>query len=193
MSFSVPSIHLARLCAGLCALTIAIGCRSGSEPAEVVEAPVDVGAETGVADATESPEPDPGPAVLPAKIHAVSAEGLIPLSPDTTTEAVPPDSRFEIELPRLADVRVRLFDASDRVVPSNDTLELTGATARYVLVPAEPLVTGSNYSLLIDGQRGELATDSDGKVYAELRARLKTSGEKPAPQKKQPPKRRRRR
>lgn len=193
--FTVRTVPLMALCAGL--FVFGAACRSGSRSDDAADPAVatEVDASDGAValDAGAPPEVDPGPEMLPATVRAVTADATVELLPGEPNVDVSPESRFEVEMPRLADVRVRLFDEGDRLVPSNDKLELAGQTARYVLVPAEPLITGTRYALIIDGLRGELASDSNGKEFAELRIELKTPGEKPQPQKpaKKPSRRRR--
>jgi hypothetical protein len=100
-------------------------------------------------------------------------------------EDVSPDSRFEVDLPRLADFRVRLLDEGERAVASTDRASLT-ERLRYELAPEEPLAPGSRYALVVDGLKAELATDEQGRAYELLRLELRTSGEKPRAPSKRP-------
>jgi hypothetical protein len=93
-------------------------------------------------------------------------------------EEIALQSRFEVELPRLADFRVRLLDEADRAVASTDRAQIA-ERSRYQLVPSEPLTPGSRYALVIDGLRADLATDDRGRAFERLRVELKTRGEKP--------------
>ncbi len=88
-------------------------------------------------------------------------------------------SRFEVELPRLADFRVRLLDEADRAVASTDRAQVFSQRLRYQLVPNEPLTPGSRYALVVDGLRADLATDDHGRAFERVRIELKTSGERP--------------
>ncbi len=171
-------------------------CRTQSDPAadSTPAGSEDAGAQNAAAAVLDAGVPeDPKPARLEVKITAVSDERTVELSSAEPTEDVPPASRFEVVLPRLPDVRVRLFDEADKMVPSTDSLVLSGDTARYVLTPDEPLVTGTRYALLVDGQRGELPTDGNGTTFSDVRVELKTSGEKPKPAPAKPSRSRKRR
>jgi len=173
---------------------LAAGCRSRSS--ESADSNPSLAADVGVALATgvggsgtdDAASADGGPAEvreLGLEVRAVAADGTRrPISVDAPNELLQPETQFELEMPRMADVRVRLFDESDRIVPSNDRLEI-GSKTRYLLVPAAPLTTGSKYTLVVDGLASELATDVAGVPYAIVRIPLKTVGEKPPP----PPKR----
>jgi len=151
-------------------------------PQSAVERPsVDAGSEDqGVSSGTDEQSLDGGPVPLKAVATAVVDTERRALVAETLNESIPPGARFEVEMPRLADVRVRLFDANDRAVESNDTMEIGDAT-RYSLQPAEPLVPGSKYSLLVDGLQSEMPKDHEGREYDLVRWELKTAGEKPAP------------
>lgn len=129
------------------------------------------------------------PQTLTVVARAVTDVTSRELALDESNSAIDPQSRFELEFQRLADVRVRLFDESDRAVASTDRM-VVGQTTRYTIVPAEQLVTGSRYSLVIDGLKTDLAADERGHPFKVVRIQLKTSGEKPAPP--PPPKKRRR-
>ncbi|MGC4113417.1 MAG: hypothetical protein QM765_01840 [Myxococcales bacterium] len=139
----------------------------------------DVGIE--VVDSGPPPPPglDAGPLPLQFKARAVSDAGAFELGADAANE-IPVESRFELELGNLKDVRVRLFDEADKAVPSTDKLELGQAT-RYFLAPNEPLTPGSGYALVIDGLKNFEATDSSGKSLEVTRIGMRTLGEKPAP------------
>ncbi len=122
----------------------------------------------------------PVPLALPVTARAAvpAADAGTSLTPEVETANVAPESVFEVELPHLADVRVRLFDDAERAVPSSDRLEL-GQPTRYRLAPSEPLVPGSRYTLAIDGLKADLPTDPSGRTYNALRLPFRTSGEKP--------------
>ena len=142
-------------------------------------------ADAGHAAGDAAAPPKPLRVVARAVFDAASRE----LAVDGLNQVIEPQSRFELELPRLADVRVRLFDESDRAIASHDRM-VVGETVRYAILPAEPLVSGSRYSLVIDGLRAELATDDDGQQFRVVPIELATSGEKPPPPPKPTKKRR---
>lgn len=137
--------------------------------------PADAGTADAGAAAARWSEP---PRALNAKIRAVASGEPRALVRGGANEDVSPDSRFEVELPRLADFRVRLLDEADRAVASTDRAEIADRLS-YQLAPVEALVTGSRYALVVDGLKSEFATDDHGRAYELLRVDLKTSGEKP--------------
>jgi hypothetical protein len=149
--------------------------------------------DAGVADARAMPlagaadiEADGGtPAPRPLQItaHALTDGGVRTLSSANPTEEVPVEARFEVEVPRLSDVRVRLFDDVDKLVPSSDRLESREGFTRYNLTPVEALAPGSRYSILLDGQRAEQPTDLDGNAHEVVRLELRTAGQKVVPEK----------
>ena len=112
-----------------------------------------------------------------------SDAGVHALSPREPNLDVAPEARFEFDVQRLADVRIRLFDDSDQVVPSTDKLDSTDRT-RYRLSPTELLQPGSRYFLVIDGQRDDQPTDGAGVAYDQARIELQTAGQKPVVEKK---------
>ena len=113
--------------------------------------------------------------------RAIEADGAArELKTSDVNELVAFEARFELEMPALRDVRVRLFDEDDKAVPSTDRLEL-GPRTRYTLDPTEALLAGSRYALVVDGQSGEYPTDPAGRAYRTVRIELQIAGEKPAP------------
>jgi hypothetical protein len=146
-----------------------------------------------------APDTGPRPLSFQARAVIVTDAGVtmaIDLAPDATTE-VAPESRFELELGDLRDVRVQLFDDDDRAVPSIDRLEI-GRPTRYSLKPNEPLSAGATYALGIDGLRFDDPVDADGGVHQPARLTFRTTGDsnaapspgKPAKTKKKPKKHR---
>lgn len=96
--------------------------------------------------------------------------------------SVAPNAFMTIELPRLADVRIRLFDEAHRLVPSRDWLAIKASQTRYLLMPEAELIPGTKYFLRVDGLVDALPTANDGTTYRNTRISFLTSGEKP-PQK----------
>lgn len=136
-----------------------------------------------------SAEPAPGaelrpapPAELPVEVAALPAAGEpLPFSADLPTEGVAPESTIMLrsEL-ALVDLRVRLLDENGKLVPTRDRATVGKGTS-YEVRPAEPLVTGTNYRLEIDGQKARHPTDVEGTTYAVRTFAFRTSGEKPPP------------
>ena len=127
-----------------------------------------------------APGPDAGPTEMNLRARAITDAGVIDLAAADAATEIPVDSRFELELGALKDVRVRLFDESDKAVPSTDKLEL-GQTSRYFLAPNEPLAPGSGYALVVDGLRAWEPTDGSGKSLQPARVGMRTAGDKPMP------------
>ncbi len=175
----------------ICLVAVA-GCPRTEPPAELK-----AGAPTAQVAAAE-PEPDaaaplpdagplvvappaepPGPAPLTLTVKALSRDQERPLVRGGDNDGLPIDLKLSLELPPLKDFRVRLFDDSDKAVPSGDRSEATSESVRYLLTPAEPLTPGSRYALLVDGLSEDLPKDSAGRSYQLVRIELKTAGEKP--------------
>lgn len=76
----------------------------------------------------------------------------------------------------LDDVRFRVMDWTDSVVPSDDE-STTDAGLTYRIVFVQPLKTGRSYSLLIDAETKDTFTDERGHQYDELRIPFRISGE----------------
>jgi len=160
-------------------------------PAPITPAGLDAGTLSLDATATDADlppaQPDAAPVSLDAgrelreltiDVRTIADDAGIPLK--ASAEEVRTGATFELEMPALADVRVRLFDEDDRAVPSTDHLEL-GQVTRYRLVPSEALVAGSRYKLVVDGLRSDYPTDPAGRGFAIAHIELRTAGEKPVP------------
>lgn len=97
--------------------------------------------------------------------------------------SIDPDVFLILELPVLADVRIRLFDAFHRLVPSRDRLVVDATRTRYQLMPEVSLTPGSRYFLRVDGLIDSLPTATNGVNYRNTRISFQTSGEKPRKEK----------
>jgi hypothetical protein len=140
---------------------------AGPEDAGVVE--VDAGPPP-VVDAG----PPPGPLTLELTISVDGGE---------VTDEIDPVQQLDVRIPApLRDYRVRVFDDSDRVVPSDDTAKEADGGIDYEVVFTEPLKTGRKYRLTVEAQRGEVIDDH----YKDAERELKVRGEieKPAGSKK---------
>jgi hypothetical protein len=92
---------------------------------------------------------------------------------------------------RLRDPRVRLFDWTDKVVPSDDRPFESDAGLDYRIGLLEPLKVGRTYDLVIDAQAGGPLQDLAGGTRNDLHLTLKVRGEiAPEPGKRTPKKRR---
>jgi hypothetical protein len=172
---------------------------AGAAPVPVVAPPAGADVQTLAADAP-APEreagrlSDPGPsaATLVREAVALDPTGPIPLARDEET-VVDSAASFRVELRgEVPDGRLVLLDAADAIVPSSGTREV-GATTRFTLAPAAPLVPGSRYVLRLDGARARELQDVAGRTFAPLNLTVLVAGEPPKPEPKPAPKRKRRR
>lgn len=133
---------------------------AGAEPEEVVPAP---------------------PRPIPVSVEIHSEERVARLEAEGTSEGVPADGLVVVasEL-AFPDLRARLFDEGGRLVPSEDRAEI-GQGSRYELRPKEPLVTGTVFRLVIDGQDGSTSFDVTSVGYLGGAWVFRTEGEKPPP------------
>lgn len=131
--------------------------------------------------AAAAPEAAPA-AELPILVEAQPAVGEpIAFAEALPTEGVAPESTIVLssEL-ALVDLRVRLLDENGKLVPTRDRATVGKGTS-YEVRPAQPLVTGTNYRIEIDGQRARNPADVEGTSYAVRTFTFRTSGEKPPP------------
>jgi hypothetical protein len=66
-----------------------------------------------------------------------------------------------------------------------------GATSRFTLSPAAPLVPGSRYVLRLDGARTRELEDAAGRAFAPVSLRVLVAGEPPKPEPKPAPRKKR--
>lgn len=161
------------------------------DPPQAASPPVPgaAGAAAPVQPPAATPPLAPPPAVARASVHEPG--GTQPLSPDGET-VVDPVSSFELELGgRLTDARLVLIDGADAHVPAAASREV-GATTRFLLRPAAPLVPGSRYVLRVEGAATSDLHDAAGRAYAPRAFTLLVAGTPPPPEPKRRPKRRRR-
>jgi hypothetical protein len=76
----------------------------------------------------------------------------------------------------LDDVRFRVMDWTDSVVPSDDEATVDGGLT-YRIVFVQPLRTGRGYSLLIDAETKDTFSDARGHQYDELRIPFRVAGD----------------
>ena len=80
---------------------------------------------------------------------------------------------------RLGNVRVRLFDESDKALESNDTsADDPDGGLRYEVSLLGPLKSGHRYGLVLDAQEGVSIVDEAGRPLPEQRFELQTLGER---------------
>lgn len=179
MNFQLPKARAGLVLAACLAMAFAAACPT-PVPAGPDAAPVPQAPDIGTPDSGPPPPPglDAGPIPLQFKARAITDAGVTELVADAANE-IPVESRFELELGNVKDVRVRLFDEADKAMPSTDKLEL-GLATLYFLSPNELLTPGSAYALVIDGLKNFEATDGTGKSLEVTRIGMRTAGDKPA-------------
>jgi hypothetical protein len=105
--------------------------------------------------------------------------------------AIPPGATLELSSPlALVDVRFRVFDEEDRLLPVREQISV-GKGTQVAIAPEEPLLPGSSFRLEIAGQLNPYPTAVDGTHFGDRVLRFHTTGEKPPPP--PPPKKHRRR
>lgn len=111
------------------------------------------------------PPPPPEPVEAPFEATAVQTDGSRVALDEGGRTTLPPPERIELgsEI-AFREVRVRLLDAQDRLVPSTDTMTI-GQGTQVRLVPVEPLETGKSYKLRVDALEGSGPIDIEGTDY----------------------------
>jgi hypothetical protein len=186
------------LAAGL--LALALGACRPSSPAVNAEATVTAAAaQAPTATATPTSAPTtavpataPSAAALVLTATAVEPTGPAPLARDGET-VVDPAASFAVELATaVQDGRLVLLDAQDAHLAATHSREV-GATTRFSLAPASPLVPGSRYLLRLEGATGREMRDASGGALAPLSFPVLAAGTPPPPEPKPKPKTRTRR
>ena len=141
--------------------------------------------------APHAPAPAPSAASLLREAVALDPTGPVPLAHESET-VVDPAATFRVELAaEIPDGRLVLLDVADAIVPSSGTREV-GATTRFTLSPAAPLVPGSRYVLRLDGARSREIEDAAGRSFAPVGLTVLVAGEPPKPEPKPAPRKKRR-
>jgi hypothetical protein len=143
---------------------------------------LDGGADAGVADAgvDAGPASDPD-AGVPYQVHLwIGTDGGLEEArlPLGAAAQVEPTSRLVLEVwPRPEDARVRLFDAADQVLDSDDSASALDGGWRYQLTLPDPLKGGRTYTLVLDAEQGPGLVDARGRPLDDLRLGLQVRGE----------------
>jgi hypothetical protein len=123
----------------------------------------------------------PRPAELQLIVTATSADGGF----EVVNGEVDPVKHLGIWVPVvLSDYRLRVFDDSDRIVPSDDAAHETDGGIDYQVTFVEPLKSGRSYRLTVEAQLGpQLEGFRDVEVQFRVRGQVerepkKTSGKK---------------
>jgi hypothetical protein len=187
--------------AALAAVALACSPSPGAQrPAPADPAPSPTPSVASAAEAVPTPTPTPrtdsqpsGPLELPLTAAAAFASGREqPLERGAIT-VVEVSSHFAVEVAvALQDARLSLLDADGAMVAAAGGAEIGGKRTRFTLAPEEPLVTGSEYALRLDGALRRTAHDPEGRPYAPATWPLLTAGEKPKPEPRRGDARRRR-
>jgi hypothetical protein len=139
---------------------------------------------------TAVPATAPSAAALVLTATAVEPTGPAPLARDGET-VVDPAASFAVELATaVQDGRLVLLDAQDAHLAATHSREV-GATTRFSLAPASPLVPGSRYLLRLEGATGREMRDASGGVLAPLSFAVLAAGTPPPPEPKKRTRRRR--
>ena len=156
-------------CCGLLALTGCPDKTSGPSP------------DSGVADAPEAPKPPP-PTTFALR-SLVPDAGLAEISLEPGEKPViEPTTTLELTASRgLRNYRVRLFDAAERAMVSDDVAEESDTGLVYRIVLPQPLKTGFEYTLVVDAQTGTAFSDTLCRDVEELRTTFLIAGEKEKP------------
>jgi len=77
----------------------------------------------------------------------------------------------------LDDVRFRVMDWNDAVVPSDDEAFTEDGGYTYRMVFVQPLKPGRRYALLVDSETKDTFSDALGRQYDELRVPFRVSGD----------------
>jgi hypothetical protein len=131
-------------------------------------------------------------AALVLSASVVEPTGPAPLSRDGET-VVDPAASFTVDLAAsLPDARLVLLDGQEAHVAATHAREV-GASTRFSLSPAAPLVPGSRYLLRVEGASGREMRDARGGALAPLSFAVLAAGTPPPPEPKAKVRARRRR
>jgi hypothetical protein len=125
------------------------------------------------------PIPDAGTLLTVSMVLQDGSLAPVAYEPNAPTFIEPAAGFDVIAKAGLRNYRLRLFDEADRAMVSDDEAEATpeGGT-HYRARFAEPLKTGHQYTLVLDAQSGDAATNGKGRVIPEQRIELKVLGER---------------
>lgn len=183
MKRSSSSLWLALL---LPALVLAACSRSAApSPAPIPEAGEledDLGAGGGAGEEAAGVLEDDAPRPIPIRAEArTSGDSVVLFGDDEELPAdlplVDPAATFVLEsASAFPDLRVRLFDRSGRIVPTEDEISI-GRGSRYLLRPTEALEASETFRLFVDGAQESRVRDVEGEAYRPRSFRFRTSAE----------------
>ncbi len=125
------------------------------------------------------PIPDSGTLLTVSMVLPDGRLSPVAYEPNAPTFVEPAQGFDVVAHAGLRNYRLRLFDEADRALVSDDEAQETpqGGTHYRATLP-EPLKTGHRYTLVLDAQSGENATNGKGRVIPEQRIELKVLGER---------------
>lgn len=128
----------------------------------------------------------PPPKVLELSLRVTDLDGgtaEVPLHADERP-FIATSQQIEIQanLP-LRNFRLRFLDEADRVMASDETLDVTDAGIRDQVKFTQPLLGGHRYTLVLDGQGPGDILDPEGHPVPEQRLEIQTTGEREQPPK----------
>lgn len=138
---------------------------------------------------------DAGPAVVelvdagppqPADLELVITGTLVDGGLEVIEHELDAVQRLNVWIPvALADYRLRVFDETDRVVPSDDLARDVDGGIDYQVTFVEPLKSGRNYRLTVEAQLGtQLEGYKDAEVVMKVRGEIERESKKPPGKKK---------
>ena len=185
----MPPLHPRRPPLPLLGLLLSLAaCPRSAPPADADAGPPDAGALQAALDAGPDADAglDGGAAAPPdagepyaVRLWVGTDAGLVELTLATLAPTeLEPTSRLVLEVwPRPGDPRIRLFDAADQVLDSDDAAAALDGGLRYQLTLPEPLRAGRGYTLQLDAEQGSTLLDARGRPLDDLRLGLQVRGE----------------
>jgi hypothetical protein len=122
------------------------------------------------------------------RIHESSGTlSELQLKPEAEFEMEPAQRIEVLANQKLVDLRVRLMDAQERVLPSDEEMvsEAHGTSVNIQLL--SPLKPANTLILLADSQLGHSISNEHGDTYDDFRVSLKVRGEPEKPEKSAAP------
>lgn len=156
---------------GLFALSLLYCAKEGPAPSE---SEVKAGDQPGAV-----PIPDAGTLLTVSMVLQDGRLSPVAYEPNAPTFIEPAQGYDVVAHAGLRNYRLRLFDEADRVMVSDDDAEETPAGGtHYRATFPEPLKAGHQYTLVLDAESGETATNGQGRPITEQRVELKVLGDR---------------
>jgi hypothetical protein len=152
-------------------------CPAKTEPDASVLVPEDAAMELPDAGLSEPVDAGPPqPADLALVVTAAARDGGV----EVVEHEIDPVKSLDVWIPVvLSDYRLRVFDETDRVVPSDDAASEIDGGIDYRVGFVEPLKSGRNYRLTVEAQLGaQLEGYKDAEVLMKVRGPIEPDGAK---------------